>query len=379
MKNFFRRLGSGRKACGSHRTYLQVERLDDRTVPSTFTASNLLDSGLGSLRQAILDANATRGDDGITFDSTVFSGPKIITLTSGELDITDTTGRLTITGPAAGLTISGSKTSRVFGIGAEANAVISGLTIASGKTTASLTQTVDPVSTATSLTSSANPSVYGQAVTFTATVARRPGIRHPHRHGDLPGRGDDPGHRDARRPRRGHVHHLRRCTASASHSITATYNGDEQFHHQHLGGADPDGQPGDDDDTAGLVGQSLGLRPIGDLHGDGHRRAPGPARPPARSPSLTASAILGTGAKRRGGDLHHLGTLGVGSHTITAVYSGDANFTTSTSASLTQTVNPARRRPRLASSANPSVFGQSVTFTATVAPSARAPARPPAR
>ena len=57
MKNVFRRLGSGRKACGRRKTHLQVERLDDRTVPSTFTVTNLLDSGSGSLRQAIIDAN----------------------------------------------------------------------------------------------------------------------------------------------------------------------------------------------------------------------------------------------------------------------------------------------------------------------------------
>ncbi|MFL5244940.1 MAG: PxKF domain-containing protein [Gemmataceae bacterium] len=40
-------------------TCLHVERLEDRTVPSVFTVSNSLDSGPGSLRQAILDANAT--------------------------------------------------------------------------------------------------------------------------------------------------------------------------------------------------------------------------------------------------------------------------------------------------------------------------------
>src|SRR5262249_19011792 len=45
---------------------------------------------------------------------------------------------------------------------------------------------------------------------------------------------------------------------------------------------------------------------------------------------------------------------------------GDANFTTSTSAAVSQTVNKASTATALASSANPSVVGQSVTFTATV-------------
>src|SRR5207244_1906407 len=59
--------------------------------------------------------------------------------------------------------------------------------------------------------------------------------------------------------------------------------------------------------------------------------------------------------------------LGVGTHSITASYSGDSNFNGSTSAVLTQTVNKANTTTTVASSANPSVFGQSVTFTATVA------------
>src|SRR5439155_12916360 len=40
---------------------LSVERLEDRTVPSTFMVGNLSDSGASSLRQAILDANCHPG------------------------------------------------------------------------------------------------------------------------------------------------------------------------------------------------------------------------------------------------------------------------------------------------------------------------------
>src|SRR5262245_66523186 len=47
-----------------------LEALEDRTVPSTFTVGNLADSGPGSLRQAILDANALPGDDTINFSVT---------------------------------------------------------------------------------------------------------------------------------------------------------------------------------------------------------------------------------------------------------------------------------------------------------------------
>src|SRR6266851_10414559 len=43
----------------SRRRTLHLEQLEDRTVPSTFTVTNTNDSGAGSLRQAILDANTS--------------------------------------------------------------------------------------------------------------------------------------------------------------------------------------------------------------------------------------------------------------------------------------------------------------------------------
>jgi Ca2+-binding RTX toxin-like protein len=82
-----------------------LEALEDRLVPSTFTVLNTSDSGAGSLRQAILDANAYPGADVINFDPAAFSTPSTIRLLSSLPDIT---GDLTINGPtAARLTISG--------------------------------------------------------------------------------------------------------------------------------------------------------------------------------------------------------------------------------------------------------------------------------
>ncbi len=63
-------------------------------------------------------------------------------------------------------------------------------------------------------------------------------------------------------------------------------------------------------------------------------------------------------------------TLTAGAHTISAAYSGDATFATSTGSLPTQTVNPASLVPTtttVSSSLNPSTVGQSVTFTAIVA------------
>src|SRR5262249_34031688 len=58
--------------------------------------------------------------------------------------------------------------------------------------------------------------------------------------------------------------------------------------------------------------------------------------------------------------------LTAGIHSITAVYAGDANFKTSTTAAISQTIAKSVTKSTLASSAATASFGQPVTFTATV-------------
>src|SRR6185503_9105239 len=61
-----------------------------------------------------------------------------------------------------------------------------------------------------------------------------------------------------------------------------------------------------------------------------------------------------------------LASTSAGTKTLTASYGGDSNFNTS-SGTASHTVNKADTTTAVSSSANPSVFGQSVTFTATMA------------
>src|SRR5262245_45716587 len=104
---------------------LGVEALDDRCLPSTFTVTNLLDSGAGSLREAVSASNANPGADTIDFATT-----GTIALTSGELDLTDS---VSINGPGEGaLTVSGTYASRVFGNAGDPTVTIAGLTVANG-------------------------------------------------------------------------------------------------------------------------------------------------------------------------------------------------------------------------------------------------------
>ncbi|MFL6275670.1 MAG: HYR domain-containing protein [Blastocatellia bacterium] len=95
--------------------------------PETFLVTNRDDSGEGSLRDAINQANMTAGPDTIEFDKAAWG---TITLTSGELLITDD---LTITGPGSSIvTVSGNDQSRVFEINSGITVDISGLTISDG-------------------------------------------------------------------------------------------------------------------------------------------------------------------------------------------------------------------------------------------------------
>ena len=106
--------------------------LEGRDVPAaTFTVTNLNDAGMGSLRQAIIDANNLAGPDAIVFQQGLTGA---LTLTSGQLNVT---GPVTITGPGSGkLTISANLASRIFQIDDGTNAVqdvsISGLTLTQG-------------------------------------------------------------------------------------------------------------------------------------------------------------------------------------------------------------------------------------------------------
>lgn len=98
---------------------------------ATFTVSTTADAGPGSLRQALLDANASAGADTVVFNLPASS---VITLSTGEIDITET---VTITGPgASNLTITTNRSSRVFAMTGAGTVGISGLRFANSGATA---------------------------------------------------------------------------------------------------------------------------------------------------------------------------------------------------------------------------------------------------
>ena len=101
--------------------------------------------------------------------------------------------------------------------------------------------------------------------------------------------------------------------------------------------------------------------------------SPGAGIPTGSVTFKDGATTLGTGTLTNRRKRHALAlfpNLAIGGHSLTVVYGGDTNFITSTSPTLTQTVNQSVSLTALASSANPSVFGQTVTYTATVTASA---------
>jgi len=91
-----------------------------------YLVNNLNNSGPGTLRQAILDANANAGADGVVFQ---YGLSGTITLI-GELAITDS---LTIRGPGAlVLAVSGNNANRVFNVSGGVLAIFEDLTLRNG-------------------------------------------------------------------------------------------------------------------------------------------------------------------------------------------------------------------------------------------------------
>ena len=118
----------GAERARPHRIVPRLEALEDRTVPSTLTVTNNLDTGVagdGSLRGEIAAAN---NGDTINFAPSLLD--QTITLTSGELAINES---LDIEGPGANqLTVSGNHASRVFDISGGVTVTIAGMTMIDG-------------------------------------------------------------------------------------------------------------------------------------------------------------------------------------------------------------------------------------------------------
>ena len=232
-------------------------------------------------------------------------------------------------------------------------------------TSTSTTTTTTLPGTTSGVTSSANPSVSGQPVTFTATVkAKTAGAGIPtgtvtFNDGASPlGTGTLNG--------AGQATFVTSTLAVGAHPITASYGGDATFSGSTSSTLT---QTVKKASTATVVSSSANPSLSGQavtFTATVTAKSPGAGTPTGTVTFKDGSTILGTGTLDGSGQGTFVtSTLAVGSHSITASYGGDANFNGSTSPRLTQTVKYGTTTS-VSSSLNPSVFGQSVKFTATV-------------
>jgi len=261
-----------------------------------------------------------------------------------------------VSGNVASLTTSG------LAIGTHSiTAVYSGDSNFTGGTSNTLSQVVTKATTTTSLVSSMNPSVSGKPVTFTAVVSSPAGTP------------------------TGKVKYLNGTTVLATlaltsgsakyttsklppgaNSITAVYGGDSN----------------NNSSTSAPVNQFVLAATTTTLTSSPNPSAYGQAvtftaavsssvGSPPDGETITfkqGATVLGTGTLSGGTASFTTSVLPVGTDYIKAVYSGDSNFAASTSKAVSQVVSKATTTTALTSSLNPSNFGQSVTFTASVTP-----------
>ncbi|MFF9511786.1 Ig-like domain repeat protein [Streptomyces sp. NPDC014724] len=240
------------------------------------------------------------------------------------------------------------------------------------------TQTVNQTTTTTALTSSPDPSVVGQAVTFTATVAPvAPGAGTPT--GTLTFTFGD-GTATASAPLINGVATLTHTYATRSGSpftVTAAYNGS------------PDYAPSTGTDTQ-TVNQATTTTTVATTPDPSVIGQPvtltatvAPVAPGAGTPTGTLTFTFGDGTATASAPLvngvatltHTYATRSGSPFTVTAAYNGSPDYAPSTGTD-TQTLNRATTKTALTSSPDPSVVGQPVTFTATVAPATPATGTP---
>jgi uncharacterized protein (TIGR03437 family) len=99
--------------------------------------------------------------------------------------------------------------------------------------------------------------------------------------------------------------------------------------------------------------------------------APGAGAPTGSVQFFNGTALLGTAAVTLVSGVYQASyqvTLPMGALSLTAIYSGDSGFTTSTSPVVTQSVTKPNVNINIASNLNPAILGAPVTFTVVIAP-----------
>ncbi|HEX4772356.1 MAG TPA: Ig-like domain repeat protein [Bryobacteraceae bacterium] len=232
-------------------------------------------------------------------------------------------------------------------------------------TSAPVIETVNKSGSTATISSSLNPSTYGSAITFTASVA--PAHNEPvtgtvnFKDGtvSLGAVGIDPATHKASL--------VKHFLAPGTHQITATYGGSADF----VASVSPAmTETINKATTSTTIASSLNPSAYGkSVTFTATVTSPTGGSAGGTATFKSSGVTIGTGTLN---SMTHqatfaMSTLIAGPHQISATYAGNTNEAASSSAVLTETVDKAATTTTLASSGNPSTHGTSVTFTATVA------------
>ncbi len=306
---------------------------------------------------------------GITAPGSNAGGDPTGTVTFKDGATTIGTGTLSTSGGVTTATFSTSS----LAIGSHSiTAVYAGDTNFTGSTSAVLTQTVNKTATTSTLTSSQNPSVFGQSVTFTVTVTSNSGGGTPT--GSVTFNDGATTLTTTTLNGSSQASYTTATLSVGTHNITVDYAGDTNFNAstsntvaQVVNAASTTTTLASNQNPS-VYGQSVTFTATLSVTAPGTAAA---AFPSGTVDFKDGATTIGTGSVSTTAGVttatFTTSSLTVGTHSMTAVYNGDGSFNGSTSAVLSQVVNLASTTTSLASNANPSVFGQSVTFTATVA------------
>ncbi len=313
---------------------------------------------------AVSSANPAVFGQSVTLTATVVSNAPGSGIPGGTVTFKD--GSTTVGGGAVTLDSSGRASILVstFSVGPHTiTAAYSGTSGYLASASPQLSQSVNTAATGITLQSSGT-TVFGQGVTLAATVVAQ-----------LPGAGLPDGtvtFNDGATPIattsliNGVATTNTAALTAGTHTINAVYNGNANF------GTSSASLPQTVNKAGTVATLTSTLNASGVSASVTFMATVGALPPGAGTPSGTVTFMdganaLGTGTLSGSAATFTTSNLSVGSHTITAVYSGDARFAASTSAGLAQGVNKATASVVVTASANPSVVGQSVAFTATLA------------
>jgi prepilin-type N-terminal cleavage/methylation domain-containing protein len=245
-------------------------------------------------------------------------------------------------------------------------AVYSGDSNYNGSTSSTWNQTVNKAASTVAIGSSVDPSTYGGSVTFNALVSG-PGVK-PTGSVQFTIDGGNFGTPVSLDVNGGATSNATTTLTVGSHVVMALYSGDSNY----IG------------NSAALSGNQIVNKATPTVNVSSNNN-PSTYGGSVKFTAVVAGSTTPTGTVQFTIDGVNFGapislsggsatssattTLTGGTHAITAIYSGDANYNTNTSSTLTQTVNKANSSTALAPSpVSPSTFGVNVTFTATMNP-----------